>query len=85
MAALRKLSGWRVSRARTRSGDRLAIAADLGNGDSFDRAGLEFSKQTPTRTSGSLRQAYGASVLLAARNPLGQRAMPQGSRPSSMR
>jgi hypothetical protein len=32
------------SRAHTRSGDRIAIAAYLGNSNSFDRATLEFSK-----------------------------------------
>ena len=38
------LCGWTLARAHARSGDRIAIAAYLGNGDSFDRAILEFSK-----------------------------------------
>ena len=44
MATYGKLCGWTLARAHARSGDRIAIAAYLGNGDSFDRAILEFSK-----------------------------------------
>ena len=33
----------RLSLARTRWGDRIAIAAYLGNGDAFDRAIADFS------------------------------------------
>jgi uncharacterized protein (DUF2252 family) len=44
MAAYGKLCGWTLARAHSRSGDRIAIAAYLGNSDSFDRAVLEFSK-----------------------------------------
>ena len=44
MAAYGTLCGWTLARAHARSGDRIAIAAYLGNGDSFDRAILEFSK-----------------------------------------
>ncbi len=44
MAAYGKLCGWTLARAHARSGDRIAIAAYLGNGDSFDRAIAEFSK-----------------------------------------
>ena len=44
MAAYGKLCGWTLARAHTRSGDRIAIAAYLGNSDTFDRAILEFSK-----------------------------------------
>src|SRR2546421_616611 len=43
MATYGKLCGWTLARAHARSGDRIAIAAYLGNGDSFDRAILEFS------------------------------------------
>jgi uncharacterized protein (DUF2252 family) len=43
MATYGKLCGWTLARAHARSGDRMAIAAYLGNGDSFDRAILEFS------------------------------------------
>ncbi len=37
------LCGWTLARAHARSGDRIAIAAYLGTGPSFDRAILEFS------------------------------------------
>jgi uncharacterized protein (DUF2252 family) len=44
LATYGKLCGWTLARAHARSGDRIAIAAYLGNGDSFDRAIVEFSK-----------------------------------------
>jgi uncharacterized protein (DUF2252 family) len=44
MAAYGRLCGWTLARAHARSGDQVAIAAYLGNSDSFDRAILEFSK-----------------------------------------
>jgi uncharacterized protein (DUF2252 family) len=44
MALYGTLCGWTLARAHARSGDRIAIAAYLGNGDSFDRSILEFSK-----------------------------------------
>ena len=44
MATYGMLCGWTLARAHARSGDRIAIAAYLGNGDSFDRAIVEFSK-----------------------------------------
>ena len=44
MSAYGKLCGWTLARAHARSGDRIAIAAYLGNGDRFDRALVEFSK-----------------------------------------
>jgi hypothetical protein len=44
MAAYGKLCGWTLARAHARSGDRIAIAAYLGKGESFDRALVEFSK-----------------------------------------
>jgi uncharacterized protein (DUF2252 family) len=44
MATYGKLCGWTLARAHARSGDRIAIASYLGNGDSFDRAIVEFSK-----------------------------------------
>jgi uncharacterized protein (DUF2252 family) len=37
------MCGWTLARAHARSGDRIAIAAYLGTGSSFDRAILEFS------------------------------------------
>ncbi len=44
MAAYGRLCGWTLARGHARSGDRIAIAAYLGNGNSFDRAIVEFSK-----------------------------------------
>jgi uncharacterized protein (DUF2252 family) len=38
------LCGWTLARAHARSGDRIAIAAYLGNGPSFDHAILDFSR-----------------------------------------
>ncbi len=43
MAIYGKLCGWTLARAHARSGDRIAIAAYLGNSSTFDRAILEFS------------------------------------------
>ncbi len=44
MSAYGKLCGWTLARAHARSGDRIAIAAYLGGGSSFDRAIVEFSQ-----------------------------------------
>jgi uncharacterized protein (DUF2252 family) len=44
MAAYGRLCGWTLARAHARSGDRIAIASYLGNGNSFDRAIAEFSQ-----------------------------------------
>jgi hypothetical protein len=35
--------GWTLARAHARSGDRIAVAAYLGGGDTFDRAVAEFA------------------------------------------
>jgi uncharacterized protein (DUF2252 family) len=43
MALYGRLCGWTLARAHARSGDRVAIAAYLGGGRSFDRAILEFT------------------------------------------
>jgi uncharacterized protein (DUF2252 family) len=39
-----RLCGWTLARAHARSGDRVAIAAYLGGGDSFDAAIAEFAE-----------------------------------------
>ena len=44
VATYGQLCGWTLARADARSGDRIAIASYFGNGDSFDRAIVEFSK-----------------------------------------
>ena len=44
MATYGRVCGWTLARAHARSGDRIAIASYLGNGDTFDRAILQFSE-----------------------------------------
>jgi len=44
MCVYGRLCGWTLARAHARSGDRIAIAAYLGGGDTFDRAVTEFSE-----------------------------------------
>ncbi|HEX2708316.1 MAG TPA: DUF2252 domain-containing protein [Solirubrobacterales bacterium] len=44
MAGYAGLCGWSLARAHARSGDRAAIAAYLGKGDSFDQAIAEFAE-----------------------------------------
>jgi uncharacterized protein (DUF2252 family) len=44
LATYGRLCGWTLARAHARSGDAIAIASYLGNGDSFDRALVEFAK-----------------------------------------
>ena len=53
MALYGEMCGWTLARAHARSGDRIAIAAYLGSGDTFDRAMLSSRPPTPTRTSGT--------------------------------
>jgi uncharacterized protein (DUF2252 family) len=44
LAAYARLCGWTLARAHARSGDRVAIAAYLGTGGTFDRAIVSFSR-----------------------------------------
>ena len=44
LEAYGKICGWTLARAHARSGDRIAIAAYLGKGESFDRAMASFSE-----------------------------------------
>jgi uncharacterized protein (DUF2252 family) len=44
MAVYGRLCGWTLARAHARSGDRIAIAAYLGSGKSFDNAIVSFSE-----------------------------------------
>jgi hypothetical protein len=44
MQAYGELCGWTLARAHARSGDRIAIAAYLGNGPAFDEAVREFAQ-----------------------------------------
>jgi uncharacterized protein (DUF2252 family) len=43
MEVYARLCGWTLARGHARSGDRIAIAAYLGSGESFDRAIAEFA------------------------------------------
>jgi hypothetical protein len=52
-----KVCGWTLARAHARSGDRIAIAAYLGNSDSFDRRSPTSPPVTPTRTSATTRRS----------------------------
>jgi predicted alpha/beta hydrolase len=38
------MCGWTLARAHARSGDRIAIAAYLGRGESFDEAMADFAE-----------------------------------------
>ena len=91
MAAYGMLCGWTLARAHARSGDRIAIAAYLGNGDSFDRALVEFSKAYAdqndrdyqrARQGGQVRpdRRRGRSVMpdraLGKPAPVGDRVLP---------
>ena len=38
------MCGWTLAKAHARSGDRIALAAYLGNGATFDNAIVEFSR-----------------------------------------
>ena len=44
LEAYARICGWTLARAHARSGDRIAIAAYLGNGDAFDRAMASFAE-----------------------------------------
>jgi uncharacterized protein (DUF2252 family) len=44
LRAYGRVCGWTLARAHARSGDRIAIAAYLGRGDSFDRAMATFAE-----------------------------------------
>jgi uncharacterized protein (DUF2252 family) len=44
LAVMGEACGWTLARAHARSGDRVAIAAYLGGGDTFDRAMADFAE-----------------------------------------
>ena len=45
LTAYARICGWTLARAHARSGDPVAIAAYLGDGDEFDRAVTDFAKR----------------------------------------
>jgi hypothetical protein len=60
MALYAKLCGWTLARAYARSGDRLAIAAYLGKGGSFDRAICDFSEAYAEQNDRDYQEFAGA-------------------------
>jgi uncharacterized protein (DUF2252 family) len=60
MASYGRMCGWTLARAHARSGDRIAIAAYLGNGDSFDRALLQFSRAYADQNDRDYQELAGA-------------------------
>jgi len=62
MATYGELCGWTLARAHARSGDRIAIAAYLGGGSSFEKAILEFSNAYAEQNERDYRQLAGAVV-----------------------
>ncbi len=68
LAAYGRLCGWTLARAHARSGDRVAIAAYLGKGQSFDRAIVEFSQayaEQNKRDYGALAAAVDSGKIAA--------------------
>jgi uncharacterized protein (DUF2252 family) len=62
MATYGELCGWTLARAHARSGDRIAIAAYLGNGSSFEKAMLEFSTAYAEQNERDYQQLAAAVV-----------------------
>jgi uncharacterized protein (DUF2252 family) len=62
MAAYGRMCGWTLARAHARSGDRIAIAAYLGRGPSFERALVQFSQAYAEQN----RRDYDALAAAAA-------------------
>jgi hypothetical protein len=63
--------GWTLARAHARSGDRLAIAAYLGNGDVFDRALTAFATayaDQNQRDYNALTEAAASGQVLAQKD-----------------
>jgi uncharacterized protein (DUF2252 family) len=64
------LCGWTLARAHARSGDRVAIAAYLGSGDTFDRALAEFAEAYADRNEadyGALAEAERSGRIVVER------------------
>jgi uncharacterized protein (DUF2252 family) len=68
LEAYGKICGWTLARAHARSGDRIAIAAYLGSGDSFDRAMAAFAEtyaDQNDRDYRTLKKAAASGRILA--------------------
>jgi uncharacterized protein (DUF2252 family) len=69
MKAYGELCGWTLARAHARSGDRIAIAAYLGSGPSFDVAVAEFARRYADRNTDdhrALASAIASGHIVAA-------------------
>ena len=55
-----RMCGWTLARAHARSGDRIAIAAYLGKGTSFDRAIAAFAEAYADQNEGDYQEMIGA-------------------------
>jgi uncharacterized protein (DUF2252 family) len=68
LKAYGQICGWTLARAHARSGDRIAIAAYLGNGDAFDRATATFAERYADQNDRDYRafQEAAASGRVAA-------------------
>ena len=60
MEAYGRICGWTLARAHARSGDRIAIAAYLGNGDAFERAMVSFAEAYADQNERDYRALQGA-------------------------
>jgi uncharacterized protein (DUF2252 family) len=56
------LCGWTLARGHARSGDRIAIAAYLGSGDSFDRATTQFAEAYADRNQADYEELADAAA-----------------------
>jgi uncharacterized protein (DUF2252 family) len=56
-----QMCGWTLARAHARSGDRIAIAAYLGSGDTFDRAIVEFALAYAGQNAADYKDAQAAA------------------------
>ncbi len=67
MGLYAKLCGWTLARAHARSGDRFAIAAYLGKGESFDRAISDFAEAYADQNDRRLQGVHAGDLREAAR------------------
>ena len=68
LAAYGRMCGWTLARAHARSGDRVAIAAYLGSGPSFERAIVQFAQayaEQNRRDYDALSEAVAAGRIVA--------------------
>ena len=74
--------GWTLARAHARSGDPVAIAAYMGDSDTFDLSVTDFSSVTPTRTSKTRAVRAGGPVRAAGsrRGPVRAARQPPAAR-----